>query len=75
MSIKKIIKERDDMAEGMAVLLQHYINAPKKDLEAIAGLMQLTQGVYKNLDNKLKDKALGKKTKSKTTKSKAKKKK
>jgi len=72
MSVKKIIKERDEMAEGMAVLLQHYITAPKKDLEAIAGLMQMTQGVYKNLDNKLKDKALGK---TKKTRSKAKKKK
>jgi hypothetical protein len=74
MSVKKIIKERDEMAEGMAVLLQHYITAPKKDLEAIAGLMQMTQGFYKNLDDKLKDKALGKK-KTKTTKSKVKKKK
>jgi hypothetical protein len=84
MSVKKIIKDRDEMAEGMQSLMQHFVdannqNAPRSEMETISELMQITQGLYKKFDEQLKDEALDKtkntKIKTKRAKYKTKKKK
>ena len=61
-TIKNIIKDRDEIAEGSKVLIDEFIkasqkNAPKEDLEAIAGLLDMAKGLYKKFDNELITKA------------------
>ena len=61
-TVKNIIKDRDEIAEGSKVLIDEFIkasqkNAPKEELEAIAGLLDMAKGLYKKFDNELITKA------------------